>query len=397
VKRIYLDHQATTPLDPGVLEAMMPYLTDRFGNAGSRAHPFGWEAEEAVETARGAIARALHATDREIVFTSGATEAINTALFGAAEALAGEGRHIVTSATEHPATLAPLRKLAEQGWRVTYLPVDRDGLLDPGYLENALTTSTVLISVLHGNNEIGTLQPLTEIGRIARRHGLVLHVDAAQAFGKVALDVNEMGIDMLSMSAHKLHGPKGVGALYVRRRDARLKLPPLLHGGGQERGLRSGTLNVPGIVGFGKAAELAVMNMPSEAARLAALRDRMARMLQEALPEVHLVGHPQLRLPTNLTLRFDGLRADDVLLNLRGIAASSGATCSSAAQQPSHVLRAIGLTDEQAASTLRFGLGRFTTEDEVEEAVTRLVEVVAKLRDISPTWALRQAGRRAGP
>ncbi|MEB3221493.1 MAG: cysteine desulfurase family protein [Candidatus Sericytochromatia bacterium] len=396
MKRIYLDHQATTPLDPAVLEAMMPYLTDRFGNAGSRSHAYGWEAEEAVETARGTIARALHATDREIAFTSGATEAINTALFGAAEALAEQGRHIVTTAVEHPATLAPLRKLAERGWRVTYLPVDRDGVLDPGYLENALTTGTVLISVLHGNNEIGTLQPLTEIGRVARRHGIVLHVDAAQAFGKVALDVNEMGIDLLSMSAHKLHGPKGVGALYVRRREARLKLPPLLHGGGQERGLRSGTLNVPGIVGFGKAAELALVLMPEESSRLAGLRDRMARMLSEALPAVHLVGHPQLRLPTNLTLRFEGVRADDVLLNLRGIAASSGAACSFASQQPSHVLRAIGLTDEQAASTLRFGLGRFTTEDDLEEAVSRLVEVVSQLREVSPEWARLRAAPRDG-
>lgn len=388
--RIYLDHQATTPLDPAVLDAMMPYLTDRFGNAGSRSHAYGWEAEEAVETARASVARALHASDREIVFTSGATEAINTALLGVAEAKAAEGRHILTTAVEHPATLAPLRHLAERGWRITYLPVDREGLIDPAYLENALTTSTVLISVLHGNNEIGTLQPITEIGRIARRHGVIFHVDAAQAFGKVSLDVVEMGIDLLSLSGHKLHGPKGVGALYVRRREARVKVPPLIHGGGQERGLRSGTLNVPAIVGLGKAAELATALMPEEATRVSALRDRMARMLQDGLPGVHLVGHPHLRLPTNLTLRFEGVRADDVLLNLRGIAASSGAACSSAQQMPSHVLRAIGLTDEEAGSTLRFGLGRFTNEDEIAVAVNRLVEVVSQLRDVTPGWPARR-------
>ncbi|MEB3197106.1 MAG: cysteine desulfurase family protein [Candidatus Sericytochromatia bacterium] len=393
MKHIYLDHHATSPLDPAVLEAMMPFLTDRFGNAGSRSHAMGWEAEDAVETARGALARAIHASDREIVWTSGATESINLALLGAAEALAGEGRHILTCVTEHPATLAPLRHLADRGWRVTYLPVDPTGLVDPQYLENALTTQTVLITLLQGNHEIGTLQPISEIGRIAKRHGILFHVDAAQAFGKVALDVHEMGIDLMSMSAHKVYGPKGVGALFVRRREPRVQLVPQIHGGGQERGVRSGTLNVPGIVGFGKAAELAATLMPTEAARVAQLRDRFFRMLAEALPSIHMVGHPQLRLPGHAMVRFDGIRADDLLLNLRGLAASSGATCSSAAQVPSHVLRALGLNDAQAAACVRFGLGRYTSETEVEEAVNRIIEVVRALRAVSPLWDLLRAQR----
>lgn len=394
MKRIYLDHHATTPLDPAVLAAMMPYLTERFGNAASRSHAYGWEAEEAVEKARIQVARAIAATEREIVFTSGATESINLALLGVAEAYAEKGKHIVTTVTEHPATLDTCRWLEGRGWRVTYLPVNRDGQVDPHAVEAALTPATVLVSLLHGNNEIGTLQPVSEIGQIAKRHGVLFHVDGAQAFGKVALDVMEMGIDLLSLSAHKVYGPKGVGALYLRRRDPRVKVLPQVHGGGQERGLRSGTLNVPGIVGMGLAAELAAAQMPSEAARIGDLRDRLWRMLSEALPGLKQNGHPQLRLPGNLHVSFDGVRADDLITNMRGVAASVGSACASASLSISHVLHAIGLTDDEAISSVRFGLGRFTTEAEIEEAARRTIAAVNALRDASPAWALKQAGIR---
>ena len=393
-KRIYLDHHATTPLDPEVLAAMMPYLTEKFGNAASRSHVYGWEAEEAVEKARGQVAKAIGATDREIVFTSGATEAINLALQGVAEAYREKGRHLVTTAIDHPATLDTCKALEARGWRVTYLPVDRQGLVDPRAVEAALTPETVLVSVLHGNNEIGVLQPVSEIGRIVRHHGALFHVDGAQAFGKVALDVHEMGIDLLSLSAHKAYGPKGVGALFLRRRDPRVKVAPIIHGGGQERGLRSGTLNVPGIVGMGEAAAIAAARMPADAARLGALRDRMWRMLAQGLPGVRLNGHPELRLPGNLHVTFDGVRADDLLTNMKGVAASVGSACASASLTVSHVLRAIGLSDEEGASSVRFGLGRGTTEAEIEEAARRAIEAVAALRDASPAWALRQAGIR---
>lgn len=394
MKRIYLDHHATTPLDPAVLDAMMPYLTDRFGNAASRSHAYGWEAEEAVEQARTRVAKAIAATEREIVFTSGATESINLALVGATEAYAEKGNHLITLATEHPATLDTCRWLELRGWRATYLPVDREGLVDPAAVEAAIRPDTVMLSVLHGNNEIGTLQPVSELGRIAKRHGVLFHVDGAQAFGKVTLDVAEMGIDLLSLSAHKVYGPKGVGALYVRRRDPRVKLLPMIHGGGQERGLRSGTLNVPGIVGLGKAAELAAALMPSEAARLEALRERLWHMLNEALPGLRRNGHPQLRLPGNLHVTFDGVRADDLITNLKGVAASAGSACASASLSVSHVLTAIGLTDDQAVASVRFGLGRTTTEAEIEDAARRIIEAVNALRDASPAWALKQAGIR---
>lgn len=391
-RRIYLDHHATTPLDPAVLAAMMPWLTDHFGNAASRSHVYGWEAEEACEKARVAIARAIGATDRELVFTSGATEATNLALKGVAEAYAEKGKHVITTAIEHPATLDTCAWLEARGWRVTRLPVDRHGLVDPNALQAALTPETVIVSVLHGNNEIGTLQPVSELGRLCKRHGVLFHVDAAQAFGKVAIDVGEMGIDLLSLSAHKIYGPKGVGALYVRRRDPRVTLVAQMHGGGQERGLRSGTLNVPGIVGFGKAAQLAAELMPSEAGRLGALRDRLWTMLREALPGVAFNGHPELRLPGNLHVTFDGVRGDDLLTQVKGVAASVGSACASASLKTSHVLAAIGLSDEQATASVRFGLGRPTKEADIEEAATRIIEVVRMLRDASPAWALKQAG-----
>lgn len=394
MRRIYLDHHATTPLDPAVLAAMMPYLTESFGNAASRSHPWGWEAEEACEKARQQIARAIAATDREIVFTSGATEATNLALKGAAALYGDKGRHLITTAIEHPATLDTVDWLERQGWRVTRLPVDRHGLVDPAALEGAIGAQTAIVSVLHGNNEIGTLQPVGELGRICKRHGVLFHVDGAQAFGKVALDVQEMGIDLLSLSAHKVYGPKGVGALYVRRRDPRVRLEAQIHGGGQERGLRSGTLNVPGIVGFGKAAELAAAAMPTEAGRVALLRDRLWTMLREALDGVSFNGHPDLRLPGNLHVTFEGVRADDLLTTVRGVGASVGSACASATLTTSHVLAAIGMPDERAASSVRFGLGRTTTEADIEEAASRLIQAVRQLRDASPAWALRQAGIR---
>lgn len=394
MRRIYLDHHATTPLDPAVLAAMLPFLTDAFGNAGSRSHAWGWEAEEACERARTAIARTIGASERELVFTSGATEATNLALKGVADAYQDVGQHLVTTATEHPATLDTVAWLEARGWRVTRLPVDRQGQLDPATVEAALSPQTVIISLLHGNNEIGTLQPVGEIGRIAKRHGVLFHVDGAQAFGKVALDVDEMGIDLLSLSGHKVYGPKGVGALYVRRRDPRVRLMAQIHGGGQERGLRSGTLNVPAIVGFGKAAELAAALMPTEAGRLAMLRDRLWTMLREALDGVAFNGHPELRLPGNLHVTFEGVRADDLLTTVKGVGASVGSACASATLTTSHVLAAIGLSDEQARSSVRFGLGRSTTEADIEEAASRLILAVRQLRDASPAWALRQAGIR---
>ena len=373
---------------------MMPYLTDAFGNAASRSHAWGWEAEEACEKARRQVALAIGAIDREIVFTSGATEASNLALKGVAEAYAQQGKHLVTTAIDHPATLDALAWLEARGWRVTRLPVDQQGLVDPAALEGALRDDTTIFSVLHGNNEIGTLQPIGELGRICKRRGVLVHVDGAQAFGRVSLDVKEMGIDLLSLSAHKVYGPKGVGALYVRRRDPRVRLEAQIHGGGQERGLRSGTLNVPGIVGFGQAAELAAAQMPTEAGRVALLRDRLWRMLREALDGVAVNGHPALRLPGNLHVTFEGVRADDLLTTVKGVGASVGSACASATLKTSHVLVAIGLSDEQARSSVRFGLGRTTTEADIEEAASRIIETVRQLRDASPAWALRQAGIR---
>jgi cysteine desulfurase len=391
MRRTYLDYQATTPLDPRVLDAMLPYLTERFGNAASAAHAYGWEAEAAVKVARQQVAGALGAHPDEIVWTSGATEAINLALKGVAEV--APGRHLVTLATEHPATLDTCRSLEARGFAVTYLPVDEMGVVEPSTVAAALRTDTCLVSVAHANNEIGTVQDIRAIGKLVRAAGALFHVDAAQTFGKLPIDVAE--IDLLSLSAHKLYGPKGVGALYVRRRNPRVRLAPQLHGGGHQRGMRSGTLNVPGIVGLGMATQLALAELASEATRQTLLRDRLWERLS-VLEHIKLNGHPTQRLPGNLNVSFAQAPADAVLARIPSLAISSGAACSSASLEPSHVLRAIGVPDELAKCTLRFGLGRPTTAEDVEAAADAVVAAVQAVRAANPMYALWLAQQASG-
>jgi cysteine desulfurase len=382
---IYLDHHATTPVDPRVVEAMAPYWSEDFGNAASRTHRYGWRAEAAVELAREQIAVALGAADpREIVFTSGATESDNLALQGVLAAHAGEGDHLVTVATEHAAVLDTASALARRGARVTLLPVDGDGRVDPADVAKAIDARTVLVSVGAANGEIGTLQPLAEIGRLCAERDVLFHSDAAQAVGKIPLDVEALGIDLLSASAHKLYGPKGVGVLHVRRRRrsgrGRVRLEPLLHGGGQERGLRSGTLPVPLIVGFAKALALAVAEREREAERLAGLRDRFLAALSEALPGVARNGPAAGRLPANLNVSFEGVEADALLARLEDVALSTGSACSSVRPEPSHVLAALGLPLERIRGALRIGLGRGTRAEDVERAAARIAQEVRALR-----------------
>jgi cysteine desulfurase len=378
---IYLDHHATTPVDPRVLDAMLPYFREDFGNPASATHAFGWRAEAAVETARQSIAAAIGARDpREIVFTSGSTESDNLALKGVAFGLAARGEHLVTTAIEHPAVLDACRWLEGQGRSVTLLPVDGEGFVDPAAVAAAIGPRTILVSVMAANGEIGVLEPLAEIGRICRERGVLLHSDAAQAVGKVPLDVEALGVDLLSFSAHKLYGPKGVGALYVRRARPRIRLEPLLHGGGHEHGLRSGTLPVPLIVGFAKAIELCLAELSAESARLASLRDRLLARLEQELPGVRLTGPREARLPGNLHVCLDGIDADPVLVALRDVALSSGSACASGRGEPSHVLRALGLPEGRLRSGLRMGLGRSTTREEIDHVAERLVEVAKGLR-----------------
>jgi cysteine desulfurase len=377
---IYLDSHATTPCDPRVVEAMLPYFSERFGNAASRQHPFGWTAREAVDAARGDVAALIGARPPDIVFTSGATESNNLALKGAVQALASRGRHVVTVATEHHAVLDPCEWLAAQGCEITVLPVGKDALVDVDELEAALRPDTALVSVMAANNEIGVLQPIGEIGRRTRARGILFHTDAAQAAGKIPIDVESLSIDLLSLTAHKMYGPKGVGALYVRRRGPASALPPLIHGGGHERGLRSGSLNVPAIVGFGAAARICRESMVEESTRLATLRDRLLEGLRARIEGVLVNGTMDARLANNLNVTFQATNGSRLLISLTDIAISSGAACSSASAEPSHVLRAIGRTDEEARASLRFGLGRFTTADEVDYASLRVAEVVSSLR-----------------
>lgn len=382
---IYLDHHATTPLDPRVLSAMTPYLTGRFGNAASRSHQFGWEAAQAVDEARRQIARLIGASPEEIVFSSGATESNNLALKGVAEAYAGQGDHIVTCAIEHKAVLDVCRSLEQRGARVTRVPAGRDGLVDPGEVEAAIGERTVLVSIMYANNEVGTLQPVAEIGRICRERGVLFHTDAAQAVGKVPVNVVADRIDLLSISAHKLYGPKGVGALYVRRRDPRVRLSAQMDGGGHERGIRSGTLNVPGIVGLGEACAICEQEMGNESARLHRLRDRLRAKLETELDDVRVNGSMEHRLPHNLSMSFAGVEAESLMMGIGGVAVSSGSACTSAVMEPSYVLKAMGLSDEAAYSSLRFGLGRFNTEEEVDCAAASIVEAVGKLRELKGT------------
>jgi cysteine desulfurase len=387
-----MDNQATTRIDPRVLEAMLPYLADVYGNAASRSHSFGWAAEQAVETARGQIARLIGASPKEIVFTSGATESNNLAMKGAVEAArtADPARpiHVITQATEHKAVLDPCIWLEKQGCRVTVLPVDSEGRICLDDLQRAIQDERpVLVSIMFANNEIGTLQPIDEIGALCREHGILFHTDAAQAVGKIPLDANRSSIDLLSISGHKIYGPKGIGVLYVRRRSPKVSLAEQMHGGGHERGMRSGTLNVPGIVGLGQACALAAEEMESEALRLAALRDRLQAKLLAGLDQVQVNGSQQHRLPGNLNMTFAHVDSESLMMGLRDVALSSGSACTSAAIQPSHVLRALGLSEEAAHSSLRFGLGRFNTEEEVDFVAERLIDVVRKLRELSPAYA----------
>jgi cysteine desulfurase len=393
-----MDNHATTRLDPRVLEAMMPTLTEVYGNAASRSHSFGWAADSAVETARAQVAKLVGASAREIVFTSGATESDNLAITGAVQALGGRA-HIITQATEHKAVLDTCAWLEKQGSRVTYLPVDLQSSNDAGRIrvddlrralddrDKPVQDTPVLVTILFANNEIGTIQPIDEIGALCHERGVLFHTDAAQAAGKIPIDVNRSNIDLLSISGHKIYGPKGVGALYVRRRNPRVEIAEQMHGGGHERGMRSGTLNVPGIVGLGAACEIAAAEMEFEAARLTALRDRLQAKLLAGLDRVRVNGSQQHRLPGNLNMTFDHADSETLMMGLKDVALSSGSACTSAKIEPSHVLRALGLDEETAHSTLRFGLGRFNTEEEVDYVAERLIDVVRKLRELSPAYA----------
>jgi cysteine desulfurase len=383
---IYMDNHATTRVDPRVLEAMLPYFSEKFGNAASRNHEFGWKAEEAVETGRAQIARLIGASPREIVFTSGATESINLALKGAAECYRSRGNHIITQVTEHKAVIDVCKHLEKSGCEVTCLRVGRDGLIDLDDLRRAITPKTILISIMYANNEIGTIQPIAEIGKEAKESGVLFHVDAAQAVGKIPVDVQKDGIDLLSISAHKLYGPKGMGALYVRRKDPHVELAPLIDGGGHERGMRSGTLNVPGIAGLGKACEICQKEMPQEAKRLSALRDQLKDALLNGLDDAHVNGSLVHRLPNNLNVSFAGVEGEALMMGINDVAVSSGSACTSAMIEPSHVLRALGVSEELSHSSIRFGLGRFNTEEEVEYVAARTIETVKRLRDLSPLY-----------
>jgi cysteine desulfurase len=405
-KAIYMDYHATTPVDPRVLSAMLPYFSDVFGNAASRTHGFGWEAEKAVETGREQIANLIGAKSKEIIFTSGATEADNEAIRGVVEFYKDKGNHVITQVTEHKAVLDTCRALEREGKAtVTYLPVDTTGRVDPDDVRRAITDKTVLVSIMYANNEIGTIQPLAEIGKITREKGVLFHSDAVQGVGKLAFDVEAMNVDLASLTAHKIYGPKGVGALYVRSKGPRVRLVPLIYGGGHERGMRSGTLNVPGIVGFGKAAELCRVSMADESQRILRLRERLHAGITARLDEVYLNGHPTHRLPGNLNLSFAFVEGESLLMGLNGsvhpiaaaasmapIAVSSGSACTSATLEPSYVLKALGVGDDLAHTSIRFGLGRFTTEEEVDYVRDRVVHEVNRLRDLSPLYEMAKEG-----
>ncbi len=391
---IFMGSQSTTPVDPRVLEAMIPYFTEKFGHPASRNHPFGWEAEGGVDKAREQIAKLINARDpKEIVFTSGGTEAINLALKGVAEMYREKGNHIVTTTIEQRATLDVCKRLERQGFEVTYLPVGRDGLVDVGAVRAALTDKTILISVMFANNEIGTIQPVAELGKLAKEKGILFHTDATQAAGKVPVDVEAMGIDLLSATAHMLYGPKGVGALYVRRKNPRVRLAPMVDGGGHERGMRSGTVPVPLAVGFGKAAEIAREVMGEESKRLAALRDRLQEQILSKVDEAYVNGHPERRLPHNLNISFAYVEGESVLMGLnREAALASGSACTSATLEPSYVISALGVDSELAHSSIRFGLHRFSTEEEVDFVAGKTVEVIHRLREMSPLYELAKEG-----
>lgn len=380
---VYLDNNATTQVDPRVVEAMLPFFSSFYGNAASRGHAFGWQADEAVETARGEVAELIGADPKEIVWTSGATESDNLAIKGVAEMYAARGQHIITVSTEHPAVLDAARHLEAQGKSLTYLSVDRHGQIDLAELEAALTDGTVLVSVMLANNETGTLQPIAAITELCRARGILVHTDATQGAGKIPVDVNALGVDLLSLSAHKMHGPKGVGALYVRRRNPRVRLSAQMDGGGHERGFRSGTLNVPGIVGFGAAARHCRTENDEATRRISLLRDQLYAGIVQAVGDVSLNGHPSARLPNTLNVCFHGLEGEALLANLPDVALSSGSACSSASVEPSHVLKALGLSDRDAHSSLRFSLSRFTTEAEIAFVIDKVAQAAKRLREMS--------------
>jgi cysteine desulfurase len=388
---IYLDYQATTPLDPRVLEAMMPYFTEKFGNPHSRSHLYGWEAEEGVEKARAQVASIIGADDREVIFTSGATESNNLAIKGVAHFYKDKKNHIVTLVTEHKCVLDTCRHLEQEGFEVTYLPVQQNGLVDLDRLAAAIGAKTVLVSIMGVNNEIGVIQPLAEIGKLCRAKGAFFHTDCAQAVGKIPLDVEAMNIDLMSISGHKIYGPKGIGALYVRRKP-RIRLQALITGGGQERGMRSGTLPTPLCVGLGEACAIAEREMSEESRRLQGLRDKFYRRIVAELPDVYLNGDLNSRIPGNLNISFAYVEGESLILGINRLSVSSGSACTSASLEPSYVLRALGVEEELAHTSLRIGFGRFTTEDDVDIAVNEIVERVTKLREMSPLWEMVQEG-----
>lgn len=389
---IYMDNNATTPCDPRVVETMMPYFTEKFGNAASRSHPFGWVGEEAVDYAREQIAKLINANPKEIIFTSGATEADNLAIKGVFEMYASKGNHIITCTTEHKAVLDTCKHVEKLGGEVTYLPVKEDGIIDLQELENAITDKTILISIMYGNNEIGVVQPIKEISEIAKKHGVLFFTDGTQAVGKIPVDVIADGIDLMSFSAHKMYGPKGVGALYVRRKNPRVKVTAQIDGGGHERGMRSGTMNVPGIVGFGKACELCMNEMEDEAIRLSKMRDRLEEGLC-VLEESYVNGNKHHRLPHTTNISFKYVEGEGLMMGFnKNIALSSGSACTSASLEPSYVLKALGLGDDLAHSSLRFGLGRFTTDEQIDYTIEAIKETVTKLREMSPLWEMHKDG-----
>lgn len=388
---IYLDSNATTPVDERVLQTMIPYFTQNFGNAASRNHPFGWSAEEAVDYAREQVAKIIGASEKEIIFTSGATESNNLAIKGVYEMYAQKGKHIITVNTEHKAVLDACKHVEKLGGEVTYLSVGEDGLLNLEDLEKAMRPDTILVSIMYANNEIGVVQPIREISAIVKKHGALFHTDATQAIGKIPVDVIADGIDLLSFTAHKMYGPKGVGALYVRRKNPRVKVTAQMDGGGHERGMRSGTLNVPGIVGFGKACEIAMDEMESDAKRLGALRDKLENALLQ-IEEAYLNGNKEHRLPHVANISFKYVEGEGLMMGVKDIAVSSGSACTSASLEPSYVLKNLGLDDELAHSSLRFGLSKYTTEEEIDYTITHVKEAVAKLRDMSPLWEMFKEG-----
>ncbi len=389
---IYMDNHATTALDPRVLEAMLPYMTKIYGNAASRNHAFGWEAEQGVEKAREQIAKLINATPKEIIFTSGATEGNNLAIKGVAEMYREKGNHIITQVTEHKAVLDTCKRLEKNGYKVTYLPVQPDGLVSLADVEAAITPETILVTIMYANNEIGVVNPIAEIGKLCHAKGVLFHSDGVQAVGKIPVDVQKDNIDLLSLTGHKIYGPKGAGALYVRRRNPRVQLNAQIDGGGHERGMRSGTLNVPGIVGLGEACEIAMNEMQSETKRLTGLRDHLKQKLEAALDYVAVNGNMEHHLPGNLNMSFVYVEGESLLMGINDIAVSSGSACTSATLEPSYVLKALGLGDDVAHSSIRFGLGRFNTKEEVDYVADKLIDTVLKLRELSPLYEMVKEG-----